>query len=194
MQFLMFLQHCSWGFHSSSIVWNIISQNKMSTILNFMGQLVTGKDCSRTHQPLKDTVLPQKVSYPNSGKRFFTCPKRPEHLWTNPTSYSKWTDVFPLEVQWLGYKSDLSPPSCAEAKNTWNYTSTSICFHGMYKDNFTFTFHKTNFTAFQNIWYNTQYCKKWQMYKPYSRYLPDCYLVKLEAYWLLRPAGAVDGK
>jgi len=55
---------------------------------------------------------------------------------------------FPLEVQWLGYKSDLSSPSCAEAKNTWNYTYTSICFHGMYKDNFTFTFHKTNLQHF----------------------------------------------
>lgn len=127
-------------------------------------------------------MLPQKVSYPSSGKKFFTCQKNPEQLWTNPTSYARQTGVFPLEAQWLGHEPDLLLPSCAEAKNTWNYTSTSICFHDMYKNNFTFTFYKTNFTASHNVWYNTQYCKEYQMYKPYSRYLPDCYLVKLEAY------------
>lgn len=34
-----------------------------------------------------------KVSYSSSGKRFFTCPKRPEQLWTNPTPYSRQTGM-----------------------------------------------------------------------------------------------------
>jgi hypothetical protein len=105
-------------------------------------------------------MLPQKVSYSSSSKRFFTHPKHPEQLWTNPTPYSMHTGIFPLEVKCLGCEPDLLAPSCAEAKNTWNYTSTSICFHGTYRNKFTFAFYKTNFTAFHCVWYSTQHFKE----------------------------------
>jgi hypothetical protein len=37
-----------------------------------------------------------------------------------------------LEVKWLGHEVDHSPPSNAEVKNAWNYTSTPpIRLHGV---------------------------------------------------------------
>jgi hypothetical protein len=37
-----------------------------------------------------------------------------------------------LEVKWPGREADHSPPSSAEVKNAWNYTSTHpILFHGV---------------------------------------------------------------
>jgi hypothetical protein len=59
--------------------------------------------------------------------------------------------AFSLGVKWLGHEADHSPPSSAEVKNAWSYTSTpSICLHGVvlskkkkkkHRDNFTFTFY-----------------------------------------------------
>jgi len=44
-----------------------------------------------------------------------------------------------------GRDVDHSPPSGAEAKNEWSYTSTPrICHHGMDRDNFTSVFTNTN--------------------------------------------------
>jgi hypothetical protein len=44
-------------------------------------------------------------------------------------------------VKPLGYKANHSPPSNAEVKNEWTYTSTApICLHVMYRGNVTFLF------------------------------------------------------
>jgi hypothetical protein len=34
-------------------------------------------------------------------------------------------------VKWLGHEADHSPPSTADIKNAWSYTSTPPCLHGM---------------------------------------------------------------
>jgi hypothetical protein len=49
-----------------------------------------------------------------------------------------------LGVKRLGSEADRSPPSSAEIKNAWSYTSTSpIRLHGVVqRDNFTFTFRR----------------------------------------------------
>jgi len=42
------------------------------------------------------------------------------------------TQALSVGVKWLGYENDHSPPSGAEVKNAWSYTSTpSIYLHGM---------------------------------------------------------------
>jgi hypothetical protein len=44
-----------------------------------------------------------------------------------------------LEVRRTGREADHSPPSSAEVKREWNYTSTPpISLHGIYRDNFTY--------------------------------------------------------
>jgi len=36
-----------------------------------------------------------------------------------------------LGMKWPGFEADHSPPSSAEVKSAWSYTSTSpICLHG----------------------------------------------------------------
>lgn len=42
-------------------------------------------------------------------------------------------------VKWTACEVDHSPLYSAEVKNVWSHTYTSICLHGVYRDNFTFT-------------------------------------------------------
>jgi hypothetical protein len=50
------------------------------------------------------------------------------------------TGVLSQQVKRLGHKLNHSPPSSAEVKNEWSYTSTHpICLHGKDKENLTFT-------------------------------------------------------
>jgi hypothetical protein len=54
-----------------------------------------------------------------------------------------------LAVKRQGREADHSPPSSAEVKNAWSYTSTSpICFHGVeqHRDKFTFYFFRMSLT------------------------------------------------
>ena len=74
------------------------------------------------------------------GKNFFSSPNRPERLWV-PLSlhYDGYRGSF-SGVKWPGHKYDHSPRSSAEVKNEWSYTSAPpIRFHGVEKENFTFT-------------------------------------------------------
>ena len=42
-------------------------------------------------------------------------------------------------VKWLGREADLSPPSSAEVKNEWSFTSAALIYHhGVQKDSFNF--------------------------------------------------------
>jgi hypothetical protein len=51
----------------------------------------------------------------------------------------KWVLGLFLGVKWLGCEANCSPPSSAEVSNEYSYTLIStICFHGMNRDNFTF--------------------------------------------------------
>jgi hypothetical protein len=50
-----------------------------------------------------------------------------------------------LGVKWLGYEADHSPPSSAEVKNAWIYTSTPpVHLHGMVLSYLTLTPSDTN--------------------------------------------------
>jgi hypothetical protein len=50
----------------------------------------------------------------------------------HPASYPMGTGALSLGVKRPGREAEHSPPSSAEVKNAWNYTSTpSICLHGV---------------------------------------------------------------
>ena len=74
------------------------------------------------------------------GKRFSSSPE-----WSDcpcgPSSLIQCVLVPFPGVKWPAYDVNQSPPSSAEFKNEWSCTSASPkCFHGVDKDNFTFTF------------------------------------------------------
>jgi hypothetical protein len=78
----------------------------------------------------------------------FSSPPRPERLWGPPSLLSNgyWGGGFSLGVKRPGREADHSPPSSAEVKNAWNYTSTLTDYVFMawclvkHRDNFTLTF------------------------------------------------------
>jgi hypothetical protein len=64
-------------------------------------------------------------SSPGRGWEFFSSPPRSDRLWGPPSLLSKghqW--VFPWGVKRRKHEADHSPPSSAEVKNAWKYTST----------------------------------------------------------------------
>jgi hypothetical protein len=62
---------------------------------------------------------------PGRSYEFFTSPPRPDQLWSPPSLLSSGlTGVLSLGVNRAGREADHSPPSSAEAKNAWSYTST----------------------------------------------------------------------
>jgi hypothetical protein len=48
--------------------------------------------------------------------------------------------VLSIDIKWLWYEADHSPPSSAEVKNEWSFTSIPPYVHGMHRDNFIFYF------------------------------------------------------
>jgi hypothetical protein len=59
-------------------------------------------------------------------KKLFSDPKLPEKLWAPKASYSKgvW-NYFLGGAKQPGREADNSPPSSAEVKNEWSYTSSA---------------------------------------------------------------------
>jgi hypothetical protein len=49
----------------------------------------------------------------------------------NPASYPKGAGALSPRLKRPGREADHSPPISAEVKNTWIYTSTPQCFHGV---------------------------------------------------------------
>jgi hypothetical protein len=84
------------------------------------------------------------VSIPGGGWEFLFYPPRPHRLWGPSSLLSNGYWGLSLEVKWLKHDPDYSPPSTAEVKNAWRYTSNQIRLHDMvlvkHRDNFTFTF------------------------------------------------------
>jgi hypothetical protein len=69
---------------------------------------------------------------PGGGKIFFSSPKPTGGSRAHPVSYSMESCVL-CWVKGVGRAVDLLPPSSAELKNEWSYTSTStVCLHGVY--------------------------------------------------------------
>jgi hypothetical protein len=66
------------------------------------------------------------------GQQIFSSAKCPGQLWNIHSLLFNGT-----RIQQLGYETDHTPPSSAEANNAWKYTSTpTIYLHGMKKGNF----------------------------------------------------------
>jgi hypothetical protein len=65
------------------------------------------------------------------GSRIFSFPNRPDRSEVHLTSYPMGTGgTFP-GVKWAGREVDYSPPTSAEVKKIWIYTSTPIRLHGV---------------------------------------------------------------
>jgi hypothetical protein len=58
------------------------------------------------------------------GWEFFSSPRCLAGSGAHPASYSIGTRGFSLGVKQPGCEADHSPPSSAEVKNAWSYTST----------------------------------------------------------------------
>jgi hypothetical protein len=81
-----------------------------------------------------DYGLDDRGSSSGRGWEFFSSPLRPDRFWI-PLSllYNGYQGLFPGEgIKWPGREANHSPPSSAEAKNAWSYTSIHpIHLHGM---------------------------------------------------------------
>jgi hypothetical protein len=87
------------------------------------------------------------VSNPGSGWEFFSSPPRQEWLWGPTQPPIQWVPgALSLGVKRPGREADHPPPSSAEVKNEWSYTSTpqyalmACCSVKKHRDNFTFIF------------------------------------------------------
>jgi hypothetical protein len=69
-------------------------------------------------------------SISGGGREFFLSLPRPDHSGAHLTSYPMGTGVS-LGVKRPGRETDYSPPSTAEIKNAWSYTSTPIRIRGV---------------------------------------------------------------
>jgi hypothetical protein len=59
------------------------------------------------------------------GSSIFSSPRRPDRLWGPPNLLSNgYWGLSPREVKRLGREADRSPPTSAEVKKMWIYTST----------------------------------------------------------------------
>ena len=84
---------------------------------------------------------------PAGYNTFFFSPKRPDQFCCprNLLSNGYW-GTFP-GVKRPGRDADYSPPTIAEVKHEWSYTSTPcLCFHGVARDKLTFYFYYTFLT------------------------------------------------
>jgi hypothetical protein len=59
------------------------------------------------------------------GVTIFTSPRRPDQLWGPPQPPIQWVlGALSPGVKWPGREADHSPPTSAEVKKMWIYTST----------------------------------------------------------------------
>lgn len=84
-----------------------------------------------------------RVQILEEARDFSTLWRCPEWPWGPPTSPIQWVPGASSGgrggVKWPACEVDHSPLYSAGVKNEWSHTSTPICLHGVYRDNFTFT-------------------------------------------------------
>jgi hypothetical protein len=87
-------------------------------------------------------ALRSGVWVPVGVRDFPFSPKRRDRLWGHTKPPMRWALEFVLRgIKRLGREVNHLPPSGAEVKNEWNYTSVPLlCFHGLDRGNFTFLF------------------------------------------------------
>jgi hypothetical protein len=62
---------------------------------------------------------------PGGDWEFFSSPPRPERFWSPPSLLSNgYREALPLGAKGPRREANHSPPSSAEVKNAWSYTST----------------------------------------------------------------------
>ena len=112
-------------------------------------------------------------SNPSRSTRFYS-PKRPDRLWGPPSLLLNGYRVSFPRVKWPLREVNHSPPSSAEVKNKWSYTSTPpICIHGVDRENF-------NFVGRQNTILHWENCTRWILgYEIYLRYLVTYFVIWL---------------
>jgi hypothetical protein len=71
------------------------------------------------------------------GQEFFSLSKYADGLWDPPKLLLNWYGNYILGSTVVGRKVDHSPPFHSEVSNTWNYTSTPECLHGVHMEKFT---------------------------------------------------------
>ena len=71
------------------------------------------------------------------GKLVFPSPKRPDSVWDPPSLLDSGYGCSVLEIKRPGSDVDTSPPSSAEVKNEWIYTSSPpVCLYCLDRDKF----------------------------------------------------------
>jgi hypothetical protein len=100
-------------------------------------------------------------------------PLRPERLWGPPTLLSNgYQRLFPWGVKRPGREADNSPPSSAEVKKAWSYTSTpQYVFMAWCLDNFTFTFIKNNIDLMQLSYFFIRQKNTWTTFAYFPPYI-----------------------
>ena len=78
------------------------------------------------------------ITVVNRDKRFFSSPKRPDFLWSQPSLLLNSYWAFAPGVKRPGFEVNHPRLSNAEVKSKWSYTSTSfVCLHDLERDNVT---------------------------------------------------------
>ena len=73
----------------------------------------------------------------NEGKIFFSSPIRPGRSW-GPPSFPCVPEIISPGIKWPERQVDHSPPSGAEVRNEWSYTSTPLLYlNGVERENIT---------------------------------------------------------
>jgi hypothetical protein len=76
-------------------------------------------------------MLDDRGSTPGRGWEFFSSQPCPHLLWGPTNLLSNGYREFSTGVKRSGRDADHSPPSSAEVKSVWSYTSTPIRLHGV---------------------------------------------------------------
>jgi len=85
-------------------------------------------------------ILLQSFSIPDRGKSFSLRQNMLTVSEICPNLLFNWYGNYLLGGTVVGRKVDHSPPFSPEVRNTWNYTSTPKCLHGVHMEKFTLFF------------------------------------------------------
>jgi len=94
---------------------------------------------------------------------------------------SQWLSEFTSGVKRLQHEADRSPPTSAEVKNQWSYTSTPIRLHDYDRYKFTLFLHHISFSNPYDLYFYVLYQPEWPS-DPSTRHLYLQTIYKLTLY------------